>query len=165
MQIRRARPEDAEQACDVIRRSIVELCQADHGNDPSILEKWLANKTPDNVRAWIISTDNHFFVAADGETILGAAAVKPSGEIVLNYVSPAARFRGVSKALLQQLEATALELGNTSCVLTSTATAREFYLAAGYVETGTPTTGFATAVSCRMAKPLAAPRRAAPLDS
>ena len=76
MQIRKALLEDALQACDVIRRSIIELCQADHGNDPAILEKWLANKTPDNVRAWIASPDNHFFVATDGETLLGAAAVK-----------------------------------------------------------------------------------------
>ena len=60
-------------------------------------------------------------------------------------MSPAARFRGVSKALLQQLEATALELGNTSCVLTSTATARQFYLAAGYKEIGPPQIGLCDA--------------------
>jgi hypothetical protein len=44
---RRARVEDAAAACDVMRRSITELCLADHANDPTILEAWLANKTPD----------------------------------------------------------------------------------------------------------------------
>jgi hypothetical protein len=38
--------EDAPAACDVLRRSISELCVADHGNDPTILARWLSNKTP-----------------------------------------------------------------------------------------------------------------------
>ena len=41
-----------------------------------------------------------------------------AGEITLNYVSPAARFRGISKRLLQQLEAEALTRGNTRVTLT-----------------------------------------------
>src|SRR5262245_5140379 len=132
MQIRKAVPEDAAQACEVIRRSIVELCKADHGDDPAILNKWRANKTPDNVRAWIAAPEGHVFVAVAGGEILGVAAVRSSGEITLNYVSPAARFRGISKALLQRLEATAAALGCDRCVLTSTATAYRFYLAAEY---------------------------------
>jgi stringent starvation protein B len=39
------------------------------------------------------------FVVTDGEAILGVAAVTASGEVILNYVSPDARFRGISKAL------------------------------------------------------------------
>jgi GNAT superfamily N-acetyltransferase len=154
MQIRKAAPEDAAQACAVIRRSIIELCRADHGDDPAILEKWLANKTPDNVRTWIAAPDGHIFIALEGEEILGVAAVRSSGEITLNYVAPAARFRGVSRALLEQLETTAATLGADRCVLTSTATARNFYLAAGYHDLGPPTSGFATSVSRRMEKRL-----------
>ena len=37
VKIRDATPDDAEAACDVLRRSISELCVADHGNDPAIL--------------------------------------------------------------------------------------------------------------------------------
>jgi hypothetical protein len=44
-------------------------------------------------------------VAEEGKTILGVAAMDASGKITLNYVSPEARFRGVSKALVLQLEA------------------------------------------------------------
>ena len=73
--------------------------------------------------------------------MLGVGAVTCSGEITLNYVLPDARFQGISKALLQQLEAKALELGNGMCSLTSTETARRFYLSAGYKERGLPTVG------------------------
>src|SRR5436305_300280 len=34
MQVREARAEDAEEACAVLRRSIIELCSADHRHDP-----------------------------------------------------------------------------------------------------------------------------------
>ena len=53
MQIREAVAGDSEQACNVMRRSITELCAADHGNDSAILARWLANKTPENVAVWI----------------------------------------------------------------------------------------------------------------
>ena len=61
-----------------------------------------------------------------------------AGEITLNYVSPRARFRGLSRALLPALEARAAERGNTLCQLHSTETAHRFYLANGYVDVGAP---------------------------
>ena len=121
---------------------------------PGHLAKVLANKTPANLSSWIAKPDNHMFVATDGDAILGVACVTSCGEVTLNYVSPDVRFRGVSKALLQRLEAKAAELGNERCVLTSTGTARLFYLSAGYEEQGLPTGGFFTNSSCRMAKRL-----------
>ena len=76
------------------------------------------------------------FRAVEDDTVLAVGAVRPHGEITLNYVSPDARFKGVSRALLAQLEATAHELGNDSCHLQSTETARRFYLACGYEQVG-----------------------------
>jgi hypothetical protein len=154
VQIRPAKDEDAVEACEVLRRSITELCRADHHDDPSILEKWLGNKTADNVRSWVANPNTHVAVATEGDTVIGVGAVTSSGEIILNYVSPAARFRGVSKAMLQWLEAEALKLGNARCVVTSTETARRLYLSAGYVEQGPPTASFAGTASYRMAKQL-----------
>jgi hypothetical protein len=55
-------------------------------------------------------------------------------EITLNYVSPDARFRGVSWALPRALETRARERDNSQRALTSTETARRFYRANGYVE-------------------------------
>jgi GNAT superfamily N-acetyltransferase len=68
-----------------------------------------------------------------GGTLLGVAAMTGSGKIILNYVSPEARFRGVSKALMQQLEEQASALGLSECVLETTQTALRFYLSLGYV--------------------------------
>jgi GNAT superfamily N-acetyltransferase len=140
MQIREARIEDAEAACQVLRRSIVELCELDHKGDADVLDLWLANKTPENVRRWIREGD--VFIATEDGVVLGVGAVNSSGEITLNYVSPDARFTGVSKALIGRLEARALALGASRVTLESTATARRFYRSAGYEECGAPTRSF-----------------------
>jgi N-acetylglutamate synthase-like GNAT family acetyltransferase len=154
MQIREATADDAAEACQVLRRSITELCNADHRDDPVALADWLSNKTPANVRAWIVRADNHVLVATQGRAIVAVGAVTSSGEITLNYVSPDARFAGVSKALLNRLEAKALELGHTTCTLTSTETARRFYLSAGYKQQSSSSNPLAASSSYRMIKQL-----------
>jgi GNAT superfamily N-acetyltransferase len=154
MNIRDATVEDAAAACHVLRRSISELCVADHGNDPEILRRWLANKTPEIVASWIAQPKSSLLLAVEVETILGVASITDAGEITLNYVSPDARFRGVSRALLRDLEARARERGNTRCHLVSTETARRFYRACGYVEDGMREGRFGTSSSYPMSKPL-----------
>ena len=135
MRIRHAVSEDAPAACEVMRRSITHLCVADHRNDPAILKRWLDNKTPEIFRSWI-RPDNSLLVAVEDDSILAVGCVTKIGQITLNYVSPDARFRGVSAALLGALEARAVEQGNKRCTLNSTETARRFYLARGYSEDG-----------------------------
>lgn len=154
MEIRDAAIEDASAACQVLRRSISELCGADHGNDPTILARWLSNKTPEIVASWIARPDNSLLVAVEGGTILAVGSVTDAGEITLNYVSPDARFRGISRALLGALEARAVERGNERCRLTSTETARRFYRTAGYIEDGPPTGKFGAHSSYPMSKRL-----------
>jgi GNAT superfamily N-acetyltransferase len=80
-------------------------------------------------------------------------AVTDAGEITLNYVSPHARFRGVSRAVLGALESRAMKQGNVRCTLTSTETARRFYRANGYLEDGLPAAKFSTS-GCPMSKVL-----------
>jgi hypothetical protein len=70
MVIREAKPEDAVAACEVARRSILELCAADHGGDPEIVARWLANKTPESLRAWIVRPDASLLVAVEEGAIL-----------------------------------------------------------------------------------------------
>jgi GNAT superfamily N-acetyltransferase len=82
----------------------------------------------------------------------GGRAVRNDGEITLNYVSPAARFRGVSSALLAALERRARERGNTHCQLLSTETAHRLYLNRGYVGRGEPQHKFGTSASYPMSK-------------
>jgi GNAT superfamily N-acetyltransferase len=79
-------------------------------------------------------------------------SVTDAGQINLNYVSPDARFRGVSRALLGALEARAVERGNIRCTLTSTGTARRFYTANGYIEDGRPAGDFGMSSGYPMAK-------------
>ena len=154
MEIRDATSADADAACDVLIRSISELCTADHGNDPAILGRWLGNKTPEIVAGWAKQPGNSLLLAVEGDVVLGVGSVTDAGEITLNYVSPNSRFRGVSRALLEALEARAAAQGNTSCTLTSTQTARRFYQSAGYSDDGKPVGKFGTSSGYPMSKRL-----------
>ena len=135
--LRRAQATDAEEAAAVLRASISTLCVADHGNDPELLGHWLANKTPQTVGSWIRGP-GRVVVAEGGGRIVGVGGVVPSGEITLNYVLPEARFRGVSKAVLGDLEAHLRSQGCTRGTLWSTWTACRFYREAGYVDAAAP---------------------------
>jgi GNAT superfamily N-acetyltransferase len=148
--IRDATPTDAAAACAVLRASITELCVTDHRNDPVILGAWLANKRPEIVARWSTEPGSSLLVAVEGDAILAVGGVKDSGEITLNYVSPAARFRGVSAAMLAALEARAAERGNERCTLLSTETAHRFYLSRGYRDAGPPQGKFGTDFSYPM---------------
>ena len=152
MEIRDALVEDADAACQVMRRSITELCSADHQNDLVILGRWLGNKTPEIFVSWIKQSDNSLLVAVKDGSILGVGSVTDAGKITLNYVSPDFRFRGVSRAMLGALEVRAAERGNKRCTLSSTETARRFYRANGYAEDGPPLGVFGTSSGYPMFK-------------
>jgi GNAT superfamily N-acetyltransferase len=152
MLIRDATPDDASAACAVLRASISELCVVDHSSESTILERWLSNKTPDNVAAWARDAGRSLLVAVEGEAILAVGSVQDSGEITMNYVAPAARFRGVSAALLAALEMRAAERGNARCSLQSTETAHRFYLARGYRDDGPPVGTFGSRGGYPMSK-------------
>ena len=99
MEIRDATSDDANAVYDVLRESISQLCVADHGNDPAILDRWLSNKKPEIIAAWSTQPENSLLVAVEGGAILGVGSVTDAGEITLNYVAPDSRVSGVSRAL------------------------------------------------------------------
>lgn len=138
MEIRAAKQDDAAEICLVLRRSITELCVADHNNDPQILDPWLANKTLENLQAWIARAGQTYRVAVIDDQISGVGAVSATEGVLLNYVSPDFQYRGVSKALMAALEDWLKEQGQVVCHLTSTATARQFYETIGYLPDGEP---------------------------
>jgi GNAT superfamily N-acetyltransferase len=154
MIIRDATTADAVKACEAIRASITELCIADHQQNPDILRRWLASKTPDNVAAWAATVGSSLLVAVEDDAVLAVGGVKDDGEITLNYVAPGARFRGVSAALLNALEARAVERGAVEITLLSTETAHRFYLSRGYRDVGPSLGKFGTAASYPMTKVL-----------
>jgi GNAT superfamily N-acetyltransferase len=152
--IRDATPADAVKACEAIRASITELCIADHNRNPEILRRWLAGKTPDNVAAWATATGSSLLVGVEDDAVLAVGGVTDAGEITLNYVSPQARFRGVSAAMLWALEVRAIERGAVEITLPSTKTARRFYQSRGYRDVGPSLGKFGTAASYPMSKML-----------
>ncbi|MDO8358447.1 MAG: GNAT family N-acetyltransferase [Devosia sp.] len=139
--VRAATPDDAEAMSRVLIASITALCAADHGNDPDALASWLANKTPEGVCAWFDNPRTGLFVAERGGEVAAVGGIDSDREIILNYVAPAHRFSGVSKALLRAMEAA---LGPGAASLSSTRTARQFYRDAGWAETGAIESGART---------------------
>ena len=134
LEIRMAREDDAVETAALLRRSIAELCAADHNNDAARLSHWLSNKTPQHYRGWVADPLNTMIVATHYQRIVGAGGLRAGEGIVLNYVHPDARFLGVSNALIAALEAMLRERGVKTAYLTSTLTARRFYEARGYRE-------------------------------
>ena len=153
MKIRDAVPDDAFAAGEVMRRSITELCTSDRGNDPIILRRWLSNKAPEIFRSWIRPRE---FGSGSrryrNRQYPWVGCVTDDGEITLNYVSPDARLRGVSTAMLAKLEKRAIERDNGTCRLESTETARRLYRARGYSEDGPAGLKFGTSSGYPMSR-------------
>ena len=134
--VRRAAEADIPAMSRVLIASITELCAADHDNDPQKLAAWLANKSPDGVRAMLANDQGQLFVAELNGAVAAVGGISNDSRITLNYVAPAMRFAGVSKALLARLESELKALGYAEARLEATATAREFYEHAGWLADG-----------------------------
>ena len=140
--VRTAKDQDAEAACHVLRRSIAECCIEDHKNDPLVLQNWLENKTPENVRAWFQNAGSFAVVLEAAGKIAGVALMSKTGEVALCYLVPEARFIGAGKALLSSMETEAIRRGLDTLQLESTATAQAFYRRNGFVSYGEPRRAF-----------------------
>lgn len=134
--VRQTTPKDAEAAVKVVRRSIEELCTADHHNDAATLARWLASKTSENFRSWIASVDNFCMVAEADGRLSGIGLVHRDGEIQLFYLAPGAQRQGMGWAIHTALEAQAHAWGLPKLHLDSTVKARLFYEAMGYKPSG-----------------------------
>ncbi len=133
--VKRVGADDAEAACAVTRQSITHCCVLDHANDAAILTAWLANKTPENLAAWMAAPGAAAWGAYRGETMVGFA-LRAQATLALCYVVPDALHRGVGRALLQNIEAHAREVGLATLDLESTRTAEPFYRRHGYMPHG-----------------------------
>ena len=73
--IRPAASDDVAAATALVRRSIAELCQADHHNIPPIVEGMLINKTQDNMQAWVETPGSYVLVAEAGPILAGVGGL------------------------------------------------------------------------------------------
>lgn len=139
--VRPAEPDDVPAMSRILTASIIELCAADHANDPAAIAAWTRNKTPEGVAAMLANPDLKMFVAELSGAIGAVGAVTRSGEVALNYVAPDMRFLGLSKALLARLETELQALGFTEGRLEATVTARPLYERAGWQAVGPQASG------------------------
>jgi GNAT superfamily N-acetyltransferase len=143
--IRPAAEADIAEMSAVMTASVTELCGADHHDVPANIAQWVSNRTSDGVARMLANPAQSFFVAERGGGIAAVGAVNREGVVIFNYVAPAHRFKGVSRALLAHLEQVLAGWGVAEARLVSTTTARRFYLGAGWVEAGPPEIdGFST---------------------
>lgn len=138
MQTRTAKIEDAKPVVALLRRSIIELCVTDHKSDPEALESWLRNKTIESYHTWLANDHLMAFVVENDGAIAGFGMATTESEVLLNYVSPEFRFRGVSKLILAKIEQSLKDLGVEEAVLWSTETAHAFYRSRGWIDRGVP---------------------------
>lgn len=86
IEIHHAQPEYSEEICDVLKRSIRELCTTDHNDDPEILDRVLEYKTQESIGLWIVHCDVRMLIAVENNKIFCVGGVTVAGEITLNYV-------------------------------------------------------------------------------
>lgn len=139
---------DVDAAVEVLRRSITELCVADHRDDPETLAEWLANKTPEQFRRWLAKPGLHTLVAEREGRVCGVGMLSADGVLHLCYVHPDHLRRGVGRALLVALENHARSLGLERVTLDATTTAVKFYEAFNYRCAGASKRGFGV-TACR----------------
>lgn len=133
-QIRLAHERDAEAICHTIKRSIREVCARDHKFDPTILRQWAGGKEPDYFRE--LAKDPHAFLIVAESSLLGIVGVgmynREEGKIGLCYLAPEGLGQGNGSRILEALETQARLDGKSDVFLTSTATAKNFYLRHGF---------------------------------
>ncbi len=130
--ITRAKPEHAIQACDILIRSIQQVCMPYYNFDTEIEKEWLSNKTPENVKQWVTSPNNIGLVAIDtNKNVVGFILATRSGHILLNYIEPQLRGQGIGHALYCEIEQALIRHGVKTITADSTLGAQSFYESQG----------------------------------
>jgi len=123
--------------CNLLIRTIREVCARDYNYDESVITDWLSNKTSENISKWIKS-DNLSYVVVCRDIIVGFAMLGLKGDILLNYVLPEYLNRGIGKILLNKMEQDARRCGIKAIKVNSSITAKKFYFRNGFAEIGPP---------------------------
>ena len=134
--IRKARPDEAGEIAALARTSITELCTADHGGDTATIGTWLENKTEAHLQDWLARPEMVVFVMDTGRGLAAVGCHNKRGIVLMNYITPAYRFWGISSIMLAHLEDRMRDDGMPESRLVSTKTARGFYKRRGWQACG-----------------------------
>lgn len=134
MTIRRFRAEDADEVSRLIIRTLREVNIRDYSAE--YIEKTAAEMTPEAIRTRAGWT--HFYVAAEGEKIVGCGAIGPywgkeeESSLFTIFVLPEWQGKGVGRRIIQTLEEDEYFLRAKRVEIPASVTACEFYRKFGY---------------------------------
>lgn len=130
--VRLATPQDAVKIRNLHIASIRKICSADYSQDQ--IDAWSAYRPAERYRK-AMADGEIMFVAEKGSQIIGFAAFH-SDKINAVYVRPGHTGLGVGAALLKTVEQQMRNSAISTAKLSSSLTAKQFYLAHGWQNTG-----------------------------
>lgn len=129
--IRRAEPADAPRLLQVIHAALRETNAKDY--PPAVITRLIAAFTEERVARLI--AENCYVAVVDGAPVGMAALIGDRVQSV--FVKPAHQGKGLGRALMQTLLATPEAIAAPVLRLNASLSAVSFYVALGFVETGT----------------------------
>ena len=66
---------DGQEGICIIRRSILELCFEDHGNDERAIQEWITNKNVESWKAWLHSSQSKVLVGEIDGVLAGVGMI------------------------------------------------------------------------------------------
>ena len=131
--IRKAQIKDAQEFCNVLRTSIIELCKIDHKDNKNELDEWLSNKTVENCKKMILNKSTNTFVAEKNGKVVGVSHMGHNGYLYLCYLIPEVKGQGIGGKLLSVSEESVMHFDFKVFTLESTITSKDFYEHYGYI--------------------------------
>lgn len=134
MNIRRIVNEDAYKVSELIRRTIRISNTKDYPED--LMNQLIAIETPEHVlerASW-----THFYVAEEGEDIIGCAAIGPfwgkedESSLFTIFVDPDHQGKGIGRKIIETLEQDEFALRAKRIEIPASITGVPFYLKMGY---------------------------------
>ena len=132
--IRRFREEDAKAVSDLIIRTIRISNTKDYPGD--LMEELVKHETPENVlgrAGW-----THFYVAEDGDTVIGCGAIGPywgredESSLFTIFVLPEYQGKGIGRKIVETLEQDEYALRAKRIEIPASITGLAFYRRMGY---------------------------------
>ena len=134
MNIRKIKPEDAEEVSALIIKTLREVSIKDYSSE--YVENIVLKSQPNNVlkrASW-----THFYVVCDGDRIAGCGAIGPywdkvdESSLFTVFVLPEYQGRGIGRMIIQTLEKDEFFLRAKRIEIPASVTAVQFYIKMGY---------------------------------